>query len=144
MLLFSNYSGNPYGQTNDTTKTMLCQTFFEDYGCDGNKVKRANHDAMDEYNVGYGSATFGIHKDLRGCINDLKSVRKVLMYYLGFEAEDIQVVTDERATKENIVRRLWGETGKRYGMGRFSPRTRQRTFRRPCRNALPPFVSAFS
>ena len=44
--------------------------------------------------------------DLKGCINDLKSVRKVLMNYLGFEAENIRVVVDDRATKENIVCRL--------------------------------------
>jgi len=44
--------------------------------------------------------------DLRGCINDLKSVRKVLMNYLGFEAEDIRVVVDARATKKNILDRI--------------------------------------
>ncbi|MFQ5865756.1 MAG: caspase domain-containing protein [bacterium] len=44
--------------------------------------------------------------DLQGCINDLKSMRKILMNYVGFQAEDIRVLTDERATKQNIVTRL--------------------------------------
>ena len=44
--------------------------------------------------------------DLQGCINDLKSMRKVLMNYFGFEAENIRVLTDERATKQNIETRL--------------------------------------
>jgi len=44
--------------------------------------------------------------DLRGCINDLKSMRKVLMNYLGFETEDIRVVVDDRATKDNILVRI--------------------------------------
>lgn len=44
--------------------------------------------------------------DLRGCINDLKSMRKILMNYLEFEPEDIRVLVDSRATKKNITDRL--------------------------------------
>jgi hypothetical protein len=44
--------------------------------------------------------------DLRGCINDIKSMRKILMNYLGFEAENIRVVVDARATKKNILDRI--------------------------------------
>ncbi len=45
-------------------------------------------------------------QNLRGCINDTKSMRKILMNYLGFEAENIRVIVDDRATKENIEERL--------------------------------------
>jgi hypothetical protein len=44
--------------------------------------------------------------DLRGCVNDLKSMRKVLMNYLRFEPDDIRVLVDDRATKDNIMQRV--------------------------------------
>ena len=45
-------------------------------------------------------------QNLRGCVNDTKSMRKILMNYLDFEAENIRVIVDDRATKKNIVERL--------------------------------------
>ena len=45
-------------------------------------------------------------QNLRGCVNDSKSMRKILMNYLGFEPENIRVLIDNRATKENIMIRL--------------------------------------
>lgn len=43
---------------------------------------------------------------LQGCINDVTNVRSVIKTYFGFANEDIRVLTDERATKENILIRL--------------------------------------
>jgi hypothetical protein len=44
--------------------------------------------------------------DLRGCLNDVINMRDILKSQLGFTNADISVLTDSRATKENIVRRL--------------------------------------
>ena len=44
--------------------------------------------------------------DLRGCINDVKSMRKILMNYLKFKPEDIRVIVNDRATKESILHRI--------------------------------------
>jgi hypothetical protein len=38
--------------------------------------------------------------DLRGCVNDVKNVQKVLTEYYGFAGKDITVMTDLKATKE--------------------------------------------
>jgi metacaspase-1 len=43
---------------------------------------------------------------LRGCVNDVALVRLLLKRYLGVPNEDIRVVVNQRATKENILRRL--------------------------------------
>jgi metacaspase-1 len=43
---------------------------------------------------------------LRGCVNDVALVRLLLKQYLGVANEDIRVVVNQRATKENILRRL--------------------------------------
>jgi metacaspase-1 len=43
---------------------------------------------------------------LQGCINDVTNVRNVLKTFFGFTNEDIRVLTDERATKANILSRL--------------------------------------
>ena len=54
--------------------------------------------------------------NLRGCINDVTNMRDILMRFYGFKAEDIRVVTDERATKANIMARLdWLVTGNKEG-----------------------------
>lgn len=45
-------------------------------------------------------------KDLRGCINDVTNMRNILRTYLGFTNKEIRVLTDKRATKENIIHRL--------------------------------------
>lgn len=44
--------------------------------------------------------------DLKGCVNDVTNVRDVLISYYGFAVSDIRVVTDERATKRNILKNL--------------------------------------
>jgi len=44
--------------------------------------------------------------DLRGCLNDLTNLRNVLKTFYGFTNEQIRVLTDERATCENILFRL--------------------------------------
>ncbi len=48
----------------------------------------------------------GHNSDLRGCINDVTNVRNVLRTFFGFTNEQIRVLTDFRATKENILFRL--------------------------------------
>lgn len=44
--------------------------------------------------------------DLQGCINDVTNVRNILKTFFGFRNNDIRVLTDERATKKNILYRL--------------------------------------
>jgi hypothetical protein len=44
---------------------------------------------------------------LRGCVNDVALVRQLLKQYLGVPNEDIRVVVNRRATKQNILRRLF-------------------------------------
>ncbi len=44
--------------------------------------------------------------DLNGCVNDVTNLRDVLLKYFGFDVSDIRVVTDERATKNNIIEGL--------------------------------------
>ncbi len=44
--------------------------------------------------------------DLNGCVNDAEAMRTLLIDHYNFKAEDIRVLTDERATKANIVNRL--------------------------------------
>jgi metacaspase-1 len=43
---------------------------------------------------------------LRGCVNDVALVRLLLKEHLGVPNEDIRVVVNQRATKENILLRL--------------------------------------
>ena len=44
--------------------------------------------------------------DLNGCVNDVLNIRDILIAYQGFKADDIRVLTDNRATKNNIIERL--------------------------------------
>ena len=44
--------------------------------------------------------------DLNGCVNDVTNIRDILLKYFAFDVNDIRVVVDERATKENIINRL--------------------------------------
>jgi metacaspase-1 len=44
--------------------------------------------------------------DLQGCINDVTNVRSVLKTFFGYTNNDIRVLTNSRATKENILQRL--------------------------------------
>ena len=43
---------------------------------------------------------------LRGCKNDVVNIRDILLRIFGFKAEDIRVITDDRATKAAIMERL--------------------------------------
>ena len=44
--------------------------------------------------------------DLNGCVNDVEDVYDLLVNNYGFEPDNIRVLTDERATKQNIMERL--------------------------------------
>ncbi len=44
--------------------------------------------------------------DLQGCVNDVTNMRNILLTYFGFAVKQIRVVTDDRATKANIMERL--------------------------------------
>ena len=44
--------------------------------------------------------------DLNGCVNDVTNIRDILLRYFGFNATDIRVLVDERATRENILSRI--------------------------------------
>jgi hypothetical protein len=44
--------------------------------------------------------------DLQGCINDVTNVRDILKTSFGFDNTEIRVLTDKRATKQNILSRL--------------------------------------
>ncbi len=53
---------------------------------------------------------------LRGCVNDVVTIFQVLTSKFGFKTEDIKVVADYEATKENIVNGLkWLTTGVQSG-----------------------------
>lgn len=43
---------------------------------------------------------------LQGCVNDVKDMKSVLTKYLGFTAGDIVELTDDQATKANIMKNL--------------------------------------
>ena len=44
--------------------------------------------------------------DLRGCLNDVALVRSLLKNYFGLPNEDMRIVLNQRATRENILYRL--------------------------------------
>ena len=43
---------------------------------------------------------------LHGCVNDANDMASVLKAYLGFKAQDITLLTDAQATKQNIMSKL--------------------------------------
>lgn len=43
---------------------------------------------------------------LRGCVNDVKNMVSILTKFMGFGADDIVELTDEQATKANIMKNL--------------------------------------
>ena len=54
--------------------------------------------------------------NLKGCVNDVTNIRDILIRFYGFKVEDIRVVVDERATKNNIIIRLkWLVTDSKVG-----------------------------
>ena len=44
--------------------------------------------------------------DLRGCLNDVTNIRNILKTFFAYDNEDIRVLTDSRATRDNILFRL--------------------------------------
>ena len=50
--------------------------------------------------------SLGSDSNLNGCVNDVLNVRDILKTFYGFTNDDIHVLTDERATLENITTRL--------------------------------------
>lgn len=44
--------------------------------------------------------------NLNGCINDVKSMYDLLINQFGFEHDNIRMLTDHRATKKNIIKRI--------------------------------------
>lgn len=53
---------------------------------------------------------------LRGCVNDITDVAELLVKKCGFAEEEIDLLTDERATTQTIIKRLgWLLTGLRSG-----------------------------
>jgi hypothetical protein len=48
----------------------------------------------------------GDGNDLRGCVNDVTNMRNILKDFMGFTNDDIRVLLDARATKQNIMERL--------------------------------------
>lgn len=56
------------------------------------------------------------NSDLSGCVNDVTNIRDSLIKFFGFQADDIRVITDQRATKKNIMERLaWLVKGAKAG-----------------------------
>jgi len=54
--------------------------------------------------------------DLNGCVNDVTNVRDILLKYFGYKADDIRIVTDQRATKKAVMERLkWLTKGAKPG-----------------------------
>jgi len=54
--------------------------------------------------------------DLMGCVNDVTNVRDILLKYFDFKVREIRVITDNRATKAGIMKRLeWLVKGAKPG-----------------------------
>ena len=54
--------------------------------------------------------------DLNGCVNDVTNVRDILLKYFGYKADDIRVITDQRATKKAVMEGLkWLTKGAKPG-----------------------------
>lgn len=55
-------------------------------------------------------------KDLKGCVNDILDMHFSLRSLFNFQTRDIRVLTDSRATKDNIIHRLkWLVSGAKSG-----------------------------
>lgn len=49
---------------------------------------------------------YGGVADLRGCLNDVTNMRNILKHLYGFSNDQTRVLTDQRATRDNILLRL--------------------------------------
>ena len=47
-----------------------------------------------------------LNADLRGCVNDVETMREILITLFGFDPENIRVIVDSRATYQGIAERL--------------------------------------
>lgn len=57
-----------------------------------------------------------LNANLRGCVNDVETMRKLLVDNFNFKPENIRVLVDERATKQGILDRLkWLLDGAKAG-----------------------------
>ncbi|NVO09598.1 MAG: caspase family protein [Bacteroidales bacterium] len=56
--------------------------------------------------VGINKFKYFPNNALQGCVNDANAMEALLMKWLGFEATDITKLTDEQATKSNIMNNL--------------------------------------
>ena len=45
--------------------------------------------------------------DLRGCVNDVRNLQKVLVDLYGFRPRDMTILLDDKATKRNIQTAVW-------------------------------------
>lgn len=75
----------------------------------GNKIYDNNKKAflfgLDKYSPPKGEeiAANGMKiPDLQGCVNDIKLLKKTLMTYHGFKAENIFILSDDNASKQNV------------------------------------------
>lgn len=71
-------------------------------------VSQPSMDWGDKYAllVGINKYKPDLNCDLRGCVNDVENMRTVLIEQFNFNPDNIRVVTDERATHNNIIDRL--------------------------------------
>ncbi len=57
--------------------------------------------------VGINKYLPSLNCDLRGCVNDIEHMYDILVNMFNFPPDNIRVLTDERATRSNIVEHLW-------------------------------------
>jgi hypothetical protein len=74
----------------------------------GTKMKRAVLVGIDDYP--------GTEADLNSCVNDIKGWKTLMMDRFQFTRENIRLLVNERATKEEVITRLkWLKSGVRDG-----------------------------
>jgi len=58
---------------------------------------------MNKYALLVGINNYKGVSDLRGCLEDVRNIQDILTGYFGFTSDRISVLTNEEATKENII-----------------------------------------
>jgi metacaspase-1 len=61
---------------------------------------------MNKHALLVGINNYSTINNLQGCVNDVTNMRSILKTFFAFTNNDIRVLTDERATKKNILDRL--------------------------------------
>lgn len=56
--------------------------------------------------VGINTYKSDLNADLKGCVNDVENIRDILVNIYKFNPENIRVIIDDRATKQQIMDRL--------------------------------------